>query len=132
VNVAAKRGLPVIDLATVFDQEQDYANPIEPGVPGADKLTANVIKIVREHRWDEGHQVYAERAYTIEGSADELRDDEWSHEPRAHQLGRWSWEVAEQEKLEEAAVAKAAAEADRSPLGDLPDLQDNDRFRTEL
>lgn len=130
ISEAAKRGLPVIDLATVFDQEQDYANPIEPGVPGADKLTANVIKIVREHRWDEGHRVYAERTYTIAaGSADELRDDEWSHEPRAHQLGRWSWEVAEQEA---AAVAQAAAEADRSPLGDLPDLQDNDRFRTEL
>jgi hypothetical protein len=33
---AQRRGLPVIDLAAVFCDPLDYANPIEPGVLGKD------------------------------------------------------------------------------------------------
>jgi hypothetical protein len=116
-HIAAKRGLPVIDLATVFDKKEDYANPIEPSVLGADKLTANIIRVVTEHPWEGGHVVYADRTYSVE-SADDVRGL-WDHEPRAKALGRWDWEVAE----------AAEGEADTDTMGDLPDLKDNDPFR---
>jgi len=62
---AAKKGLPVIDLAAIFDRNEDYANSIEPGVLGADKLTANIINIVRNHDWSTGYAVFADTKYTI-------------------------------------------------------------------
>jgi hypothetical protein len=33
-RLASARRLPVIDLAAIFCEDQDWANPIEPGVPG--------------------------------------------------------------------------------------------------
>jgi hypothetical protein len=123
----------VIDLATVFDQDHDYANPIEPGVMGADKLTSNIIRIVREHPWEEGHRVYADRTYTI-ASPEELRDDKWSHEPRAQRLGRWDWEGNDDDSDvaggDKAAVDHQAAVGSKTAaVHDLPDLKDNDAYR---
>jgi len=48
-NEAQNRKLPIIDVYNIFDQEQDYANPIEPACPGGDKITNNVIHIVKHH-----------------------------------------------------------------------------------
>jgi hypothetical protein len=46
---AAGRGLPVIDLRLVCDDDQDFANPIEPSAHGGDKIAATVARLVREH-----------------------------------------------------------------------------------
>mmetsp|Transcript_4066 Transcript_4066/g.5219 ORF Transcript_4066/g.5219 Transcript_4066/m.5219 type:complete len:264 (+) Transcript_4066:60-851(+) len=46
---AKKRGLPVIDLRKVFSKDIDYANPIEPGVPGGDKIGTNIVHILETH-----------------------------------------------------------------------------------
>jgi len=64
LDEAKKRGLPVIELGTLFDKPQDYANPIEPGVPGGDKITNNIIKIIRERGFENGHQVYCYKDYS--------------------------------------------------------------------
>jgi len=50
-NEAQIRKLPIIDVYNIFDQSQDYANPIEPACPGGDKITNNIIHIVKRHEW---------------------------------------------------------------------------------
>lgn len=46
---AFARGLPVIDLRLVCDEQADYANPIEPSVQGGEKIAAAILRLVREH-----------------------------------------------------------------------------------
>jgi len=46
---ARQRGLPVIDLASVFNRPEDYANSIEPSAQGGDKISNNIIKVLEEH-----------------------------------------------------------------------------------
>jgi len=48
VTQASKLNLPVIDLYQTFTNPEDYANPIEPGVPGGDKITNNIIDIITQ------------------------------------------------------------------------------------
>lgn len=58
--VAKKNKLPVIELRAIFNKKVDYANPIEPGVPGGDKLTSAIIKVIEEHDFSKNfHQIYA-------------------------------------------------------------------------
>ena len=45
---AFRRGLNLIDLRVIFDQEGDYANPIEPSVQGGAKIAAAIAKMVAE------------------------------------------------------------------------------------
>jgi hypothetical protein len=59
---ARKLGVPLIDIATIFDQDQDYANPIEPGVPGGDKLTNNIVQVVSEK--PNGFKIYRLKEYS--------------------------------------------------------------------
>eukprot|EP01084_Bolivina_argentea_P204301 348871_1 len=50
IKNALKYGnIPVIDIRYVFDKKEDYANSIEPGVPGGDKLINNVANIIHSH-----------------------------------------------------------------------------------
>ena len=46
---AFARGLPLIDLRVICDEDEDYANPIEPSVQGGDKITAAIARLVAEH-----------------------------------------------------------------------------------
>lgn len=39
----------MIDLRTIFDDDKDYATPIEPSVKGGEKIAEAIIEAVREH-----------------------------------------------------------------------------------
>jgi len=47
-RAAFARNLPVIDLRLICDQDEDYANPIEPSVRGGDKIAAAIAGLVTE------------------------------------------------------------------------------------
>jgi hypothetical protein len=46
---AFKRGLPVIDLRLMFDDDADYANDIEPSVQGGAKIARAIATLVETH-----------------------------------------------------------------------------------
>jgi hypothetical protein len=46
---AFARGLPVIDLRLVCDDDADYANPIEPSSQGGDKIVHAIARLLAEH-----------------------------------------------------------------------------------
>ena len=43
------RGLPLLDLRLICDEEADYANPIEPSVRGGEKIAAAILRLITEH-----------------------------------------------------------------------------------
>jgi hypothetical protein len=49
VREAVVRGLPIIDLREVCDDESDFANAIEPSERGGDKIAAAVAAVLSEH-----------------------------------------------------------------------------------
>jgi len=54
----------VIDIYSIFNLDKDYANPIEPSVYGGDKITNNILKIMKEYNWKkEGYTVFANTDY---------------------------------------------------------------------
>ncbi|MES2947035.1 MAG: SGNH/GDSL hydrolase family protein [Pseudomonadota bacterium] len=48
IRIAAENGLTVIDLRTVCSVPEDYANPIEPSVPGGAKIAKAIVRAVTE------------------------------------------------------------------------------------
>ena len=46
---AITHGLPVLDLRLSCTEAQDYANEIEPGVPGGRKIAAGILSLVQNH-----------------------------------------------------------------------------------
>ena len=46
---AFARGLPVIDLRLVCDEDADYANPIEPSSRGGEKIARAIARLLAEH-----------------------------------------------------------------------------------
>ena len=46
---AGSRGLPLLDLRTLFDEDADFANPIEPSAQGGEKLARAILQVVEEH-----------------------------------------------------------------------------------
>jgi hypothetical protein len=46
---AASRGLPLIDLRTMFSSAEDYANAIEPSAAGGKKIAGAIVRMVSEH-----------------------------------------------------------------------------------
>ena len=63
---AFTRGLPLVDLRLICDQDEDYANPIEPSVRGGEKIAAAIaglmIQPMLTDRWSgEGRSVVAAR-----------------------------------------------------------------------
>jgi GDSL-like Lipase/Acylhydrolase family len=46
---AAARGVPVIDLRVLFDDDADFANAIEPSAQGGEKLAQVVVQLVAKH-----------------------------------------------------------------------------------
>lgn len=49
---ARRRRVPIIDLAWIFNRDQDYANPIEPSVLGGDKISNNIIHALESQALD--------------------------------------------------------------------------------
>ncbi|MCI0418325.1 MAG: SGNH/GDSL hydrolase family protein, partial [Acidobacteria bacterium] len=45
---AFRLGLPLIDLRLVCNEDRDYANEIEPSVHGGEKITDEILKVVKE------------------------------------------------------------------------------------
>src|SRR5918997_5132491 len=48
-RAAFARGLPLIDLRLVCDDDADYANPIEPSSRGGDKIARTIARLLAEH-----------------------------------------------------------------------------------
>ena len=46
---AAKAGVPVMDLRLIFNEDSDYANPIEPSAAGGLKMAKIIKEIVYNH-----------------------------------------------------------------------------------
>lgn len=51
---AILRGLPVIDLRLVCNEDTDYANSIEPSEAGGEKIARTIIRVVNEHDFENG------------------------------------------------------------------------------
>ncbi len=47
---AGSRGLPLLDLRTLFNEDADFANPIEPSAQGGEKLAKAILQVVEEHQ----------------------------------------------------------------------------------
>lgn len=54
IRAAFARGLPLIDLRLVCNDERDYANPIEPSARGGAKIAAAIKSVVTEHDFSRG------------------------------------------------------------------------------
>jgi hypothetical protein len=54
---AITHGLPVLDLRLICTEAQDYANEIEPGVPGGEKIAAGILNLVQNHDFSSGQTV---------------------------------------------------------------------------
>ncbi|HYG11879.1 MAG TPA: SGNH/GDSL hydrolase family protein [Pyrinomonadaceae bacterium] len=53
-RAAFARGLPLLDLRLICDDERDYANPIEPSARGGAKIAAAIKRAVTEHDFSRG------------------------------------------------------------------------------
>jgi len=49
-RAAFSRGLPLIDLRLLLDEDADYANPIEPSARGGEKMARAIARLV-ESGW---------------------------------------------------------------------------------
>jgi GDSL-like Lipase/Acylhydrolase family len=54
---AITHGLPVVDLRLVCTEAEDYANEIEPGVPGGRKIAEGILNLVQNHDFSCGRSV---------------------------------------------------------------------------
>jgi len=79
-GVAQRHRLPLIDLHAVFNDEFDFANPIEPSAQGGDKLSENILHVLQVHTFGE-HCVYASRTHGQPPYpyAATVRDEDKSH-----------------------------------------------------
>ena len=51
---AFRRGMPLIDLRLICDDDEDFANAIEPSVRGGAKIAAAIASLIREHNFATG------------------------------------------------------------------------------
>ena len=54
---AVNFNIPVIDLRLIFNDESDYANPIEPSAIGGLKMAKVIKKVVYEHDFSSNHTI---------------------------------------------------------------------------
>jgi hypothetical protein len=54
---AITNGLPVLDLRFICTEVEDYANEIEPAVPGGQKIAAGILNLVQNHDFSCGRTV---------------------------------------------------------------------------
>jgi hypothetical protein len=63
-EIAAEHKLPLLDLWFIFDRREDFANAIEPGVPGGHKLVRNLMALLKVGGHLAGrHVVHADATY---------------------------------------------------------------------
>jgi hypothetical protein len=55
LRAAFARGLPLIDLRLVCDDDADYANPIEPSSQGGEKIVRAIARLLAEHDFSRRH-----------------------------------------------------------------------------
>ncbi|HYD98015.1 MAG TPA: SGNH/GDSL hydrolase family protein [Alphaproteobacteria bacterium] len=53
-RAAFARGLPLIDLRVICNEDADYANPIEPSVQGGEKISTAILSLVSAHDFGRG------------------------------------------------------------------------------
>lgn len=51
------RGLPLMDLRTIYTEAADYANPIEPSTQGGQKMVTAIERIINNHPFDQNETV---------------------------------------------------------------------------
>jgi lysophospholipase L1-like esterase len=49
LRVAVAAGVPVLELRSICDSDEDFANPIEPSVRGGEKMVAAIERVLAEH-----------------------------------------------------------------------------------
>lgn len=49
IRATFARGLPLLDLRLICDEERDYANPIEPSARGGEKIAKAITRLICEH-----------------------------------------------------------------------------------
>ena len=52
---AVNAGIPIMDLRVMYDNEKDYANPIEPSTNGGKKMVSMIDRICNEHAFELGN-----------------------------------------------------------------------------
>jgi hypothetical protein len=52
IRQAFTAGLPLIDLRLVCCEGSDYANEIEPSEAGGSKIAASILRLVKEHNFE--------------------------------------------------------------------------------
>lgn len=55
VEEASKRLLPILDIRTIFTDDADYANPIEPSVQGGQKLADAIVGLANNLEPNQGY-----------------------------------------------------------------------------
>ncbi len=50
---AFRKGIPLIDLRYVCNEDSDYANPIEPSEAGGAKIANTIIQVTNFHKYDD-------------------------------------------------------------------------------
>ena len=60
-RAAFSRGLPLIDLRLICDEEGDYANPIEPSVQGGAKMAAAITELLTRSGEGKQHSIVIAR-----------------------------------------------------------------------
>lgn len=55
---AFSHGLPLIDLRLICNEDDDYANPIEPSVRGGDKIATAIASLLAEHDFGQRSVVF--------------------------------------------------------------------------
>ena len=81
--------IPVIDLRHVFDRKEDYANSIEPGVPGSDKLTNNIVHILKHHDFQRNYNRKQDVIYKLKEYSDGM-------DPQTY--GALNWDMTDMER----------------------------------
>ena len=54
IRAAFSAGVPLVDLRLVCDEDEDYANPIEPSEAGGAKIAGAIVRLVSEHDFGNG------------------------------------------------------------------------------
>jgi GDSL-like Lipase/Acylhydrolase family len=52
IRQAFLEGIPLIDLRLVCSEGTDYANEIEPSIEGGRKIAASIVRLVKEHNFE--------------------------------------------------------------------------------
>lgn len=94
IDSALKYGnIPIIDLRYIFDKKQDYANSIEPGVPGGDKLINNAMNIIQTHNFDIDYKqdvnsiIYKDAIYSDDVTPSDYNGKYWKMQNVKEQQG---------------------------------------------